>query len=311
MNATMKAMIQTKQGSADHIKLQQVNRPTPKANEVLIKVHAATVTAGDVFIRKLPRIAFLPLRLMGVKHKQTPGHELAGEVVAIGDDVTKFRVGDAVFGTTSGSSIGANAEYVNLPESSKSGKLELMPNNISFEEAAAIPVGAMTAINLLNTVNVSEGQSVLIYGASGSVGSYAIQVAKYLGAEVTGVCSTRNVEMVKALGADHVIDYTQEDYAENGKTYDVIFDAVGKTSKKKAKDSLAIDGHYLTIQTITKQTVNDFLFAKKLVEAGHLHAFIDKTYPLEHLADAHHYVESGRKRGNIVINVVPTTPASV
>ena len=204
MNATMKAMVQTKQGSADHLQLQQITCPIPKSNEVLIKVHAASVTAGDVVLRKMPRIAFLALSLMGLKYKKVPGHELAGEVVAIGDKVSKFKVGDAVFGTTTGLSVGANAEYVCLPESSKSNVLELKPENVSYEEAATIPVGAMTALYLLDKANIQLEQKVLVYGASGSVGSYAVQIAKYLGAEVAGIASTRNIEMVKALGADYV-----------------------------------------------------------------------------------------------------------
>lgn len=304
MNATMKAMVQTKQGSADHLQLQQVKRPTPKPNEVLIKVHSASVTAGDVFMRKMPRIAFLPLSLMGLKHKPTPGHELAGEVVAIGDQVTKFSVGDAVFGTTTGLRVGANAEYVTLPESPKSGVLARKPRNLSYEEAVAIPVGAMTALYLFQKANLQAGQKVLIYGASGSVGSYAVQLAKYFGADVTGVASTRNIDMVKALGADRVIDYTQEDFTQNGETYDVIFDAVGKTSKADTKNSLKTDGQFVSIKSVTSESIDNLLLLKDIAEAGHLRAYIDRCYPLAQLAEAHRYVETGRKRGNIVINVV-------
>lgn len=308
MNTTMKAMVQTKQGTADHLELAQVNRPTPKPDEILIKVHSASVTAGDVFVRKLPRLAFLPMSLMGLKYKSTPGHEFAGEVVAIGDSVSKFNIGDAVFGTTSGLSVGANAEYICLPESSKSNVLARKPDNLSFNEAAVIPVGTMAALYLLQQADVQAGQHVLIFGASGSVGSYAVQLAKYFGAEVTAVCSTRNIEMVTSLGADAVIDYTQEDFTQNGKTYDVIFDAVGKTSKKFTANSLIADGHFLSIRSLTKESVGNLILIKSLVEAGHIRPFIDKCYPLEQLAEAHRYVESGRKRGNIVIAIATQSP---
>ncbi len=303
MNITMKAIVQTKQGAADHLQLKQVPSPKLKANEVMVKVYSASVTAGDVFMRKMPRIAFLGLGLMGLKHKQIPGHEFAGEVVAVGDQVTRFKRGDVVLGTTTGMSVGANAEFINIPESSQSAVLAHKPDNLSFEEAAVVPVGGMTALYLLNDANIQPLQKVLIYGASGSVGSYAIQIAKYFGAEVTGVCSTRNIEMVESLGADHVIDYKQSDFTQNGETYDVIFDAVGKISKKKIVNSLVSDGHYLTIRSLTKETNENLNTLTDMIEAGHVRPFIDRCFPLEQVPEAHRYVESGRKRGNVVITI--------
>jgi len=310
MNSTMNAMIQTKQGSTDNLQLQQVNRPVPKSDEILVKIHAASVTAGDVFMRKLPRLAYLPMRLMGVKHKRIPGHELAGTVVAVGRQVTKFSVGDDVFGTTTGLRIGTNAEYVSLPEETTTNVLAHKPHNLSYEEAAVIPVGGMTALYLLKKAHVQPSQRVLVYGASGSVGTYAVQLACYFGADVTGICSTKNIEMVKSLGADDVIDYTQQDFLQNGEQYDVIFDTVGKTSKKQIENSLSPNGYYLTTRSMTKESTENLLILKNLIEAGHLRPVIDTCYPLKELADAHRYVESGRKRGNIVITIASNSPTS-
>ena len=298
----MKAIISTK----NNIQLQQVVKPTPQDNEVLIKIHAATVTAGDVVLRSLPGFMYwTPVRkLIGMPpRKSTPGHEFAGEVEAVGKDVQQFKVGDAVFGTTTGLTVGANAEYVTLPEEGETNVLAHKPSNLSYAEAAAIPVGAMTALQILRRANIQRGQRVMIYGASGSVGTYAVQLARYFGAEVIGVSSTRNIDMVKALGASKVIDYTQEDVTNLTETYDVIFDAVGKISESKMKHVLAPSGMFLTIRTSTHESQDDFIFLKGLIEAGLIQPVIDRCYPLEQTAEAYDYVASKRKKGNIVINV--------
>lgn len=300
----MKAIVQLSQGSADGLRLQEVEKPTPKANEVLVQVHAATVTAGDVVMRKLPRLVYPVLALMGLKRKSIPGHEFAGVVEAVGDDVTRFRAGDHVFGTTTGLRVGANAEYVCVPETSKSGVIAEKPANISYEQAAALPVGGMTALQILRKANIQHGQRALIYGASGSVGSYAVQLAKYFGADVTGVCSAANFEMVQSLGADSVIDYASGDFTQNTQTYDVIFDAVGKTSQKKLKNVLAENGVYLSVKGSTSEKLEYLSFLGELAEKGQIKPYIDARYPLEQTPAAHRYVETGRKKGNVVITVV-------
>lgn len=300
----MKAILCTKSGPPEVLELKEVEKPAPKDNEVLIKVHAATVTQGDVMLRKLHPLMFLPMRLFGVRRKMIPGHEFAGEVESVGADVKRFRTGDQVFGTTTGLSTGANAEYVCLPEEWGTGVLGLKPVNVSYEEAAALPVGGMTALYILRKGNIRNGQKILIYGASGSVGTYAVQLARhYFGAEVTGVCSTANVELVKSLGADQVIDYTKEEVSKIGQTYDAVFDAVGKISSSQAKNLLKENGVFLTVQSTTKEEIENLVTLKELAEAGKLQAIIDQCYPLDQVAEAHRYVETGRKKGNVVINV--------
>ncbi len=297
----MKAIVTTKYGSPDGLQLQEVDKPIPADNELLVKVHAATVTAGDVMLRKLTFPLSIIMRVMGIPRKKTPGHEFAGEIEAVGNSVIRFKIGDQIFGTTTGLNVGTNAEYVCLPEAWPSGVLALKPANITYEEAAALPVGGMTALYLLKKANIQSGQKVLIVGASGSVGSYAVQLAKHFGATVTGVSSTANVDMVASLGADNVIDYTKEDFTQNGQTYDVIFDAVGKTSQSQSKSALAEGGAFVSVQSTTKESMENLLLLKELAEIGAIKPVIDRRYTLEQVAEAHRYVETGRKRGNVVI----------
>jgi NADPH:quinone reductase-like Zn-dependent oxidoreductase len=299
----MKAIVCIKYGPPESLQLKEVAKPAPKDGEVLVKVHASTVTRGDVLLRKLHPLLFIPLRLFGLRRKKIPGHEFAGEIEAVGKDVKRFKQGDRVFGTTTGLSVGANAEYVCLPEEWSAGVLAVKPANLSYEEAAAVPVGGMTALFILKKGNIKSGQNVLINGASGSVGTYAVQLAGHLGAEVTGVCSTANMEMVKSLGADEVIDYTQEDFTENGQAYDVIFDAAGKNLESHSKNSLNENGKFLTVQSSTSEKMENLIFLRELIEKEKIKPVIDRYFPLERTADAHRYVESGHKRGNVVITM--------
>lgn len=300
----MKAIISKKHGPPEVLKLQEIKKPKPANNAVLIRVHAATVTQGDVMLRKLHPLLYLPMSLFGIKRKRIPGHEFAGVVVETGKDVKGFKLGDKVFGTTTGLKAGANAEFVSVPEQGKNGVLAIMPANIEFDEAAAIPVGGMTALEILQKSNLKSGSKVLIYGASGSVGTYAIQLAKnYFKAQVTGVCSAVNLELVRSIGAEKVIDYTKEDFTQSSETYDVIFDAVGKISASDVKNVLKENGAFVSVQTTTKESKEKLVLLKELVENGVIKPVIDKRFPLEQVAEAHRYVESGRKKGNVVINM--------
>jgi NADPH:quinone reductase-like Zn-dependent oxidoreductase len=312
----VKAVVCTGYGPPDVLELQEVEKPVPKDHEVLIKVHATTVHRGDVRIRSfdVPRgRRFMARLILGFTRPKNPiiGMELAGEVESVGKDVTLFEPGDDVFAFT-GWGLGAYAEYVSLLEKprksvTKDGMLAKKPANMTFEEAAAgVATGAVTALRVLRKAKVQSGQQVLIYGASGSVGTYAIQLAKVFGADVTGVCSTANLELVRSLGADRVIDYTQQDFTEGDDTYDVVFDAVGKLSSSRAKRPLRKTGVYLNVNRDSGSgggSPADLAFVRELIETGNVRTVIDRRYPLEEIVEAHTYVEKGHKRGNVVVTV--------
>jgi NADPH:quinone reductase-like Zn-dependent oxidoreductase len=320
----MKAVVQTKYGPPDVLQVQEVEKPLPKDDEILIKIHATSVTAAHCAIRKGPISGRLVTGLTKPKNP-IPGTDLAGEIEAVGQDVKQFKKGDPVFGSTD-LGFGSYAEYICVPEDDV---LAPKPNNMTYEQAAAILEGATTALAFLRDKgHIQSGHRVLINGASGGIGTAAAQLAKHFGAHVTGVCSTANADMVKSLGADEVIDYTQEDFTRNGQTYDIIFDTVGKSSFPRCKGSLKQDGVYLlpvlglpillqmlwtskigskkAIITLTglrpaSEKKKDLLSLKELIEAGKLSAVVDRRYSLEQAAEAHEYVETGHKKGNIVL----------
>lgn len=294
----MKAIVLTRAGSPDRLVLSDVPKPVPGENEILVRNHATSVTRGDVVMRKMPR--FLA-RLFGETPKSIPGYEFAGHVEATGRKVVEFKSGDRVFGTTSGLARGSYAEYLCVPED---GILTHIPSDVGYEEAAPIPVGAMTALHFLQAGNVGSGTRVLINGASGSVGSFAVQIAKQMGANVTGVASTSNAELVASLGADQVIDYTEQDFTEGTEKYDVIFDAAGKTTRKKTEGVLAEHGRFVSTRTRRRERVQELYAVREMVAGGAVAAVIDRSYSLDQIPDAHRYVEEGHKRGNVVV-VVP------
>jgi NADPH:quinone reductase-like Zn-dependent oxidoreductase len=329
----MKAIVWTKYGSADGLKLREIATPNPKENEVLIKVRAATVSRADTEFRglKVPLLFSIPLRLyLGfIKPNRITilGTEFAGEIAATGKDVTRFRPGDQVFGYT-GLHMGTYAEYLCLPEkpAGLAGVLAEKPVNMTYEEAAAMPFGGLEALHFLRKANIQGGQKVLIVGAGGSIGTSAVQLAKQYGAEVTAVDSTGKLEMLRSIGADHVIDYTREDFTKNGQTYDIIFDTIGKSPFSGSLRSLKENGAYLNanpgllggirmrwaskrsskriIPWTAGYSTQNLLALKELIEAGAIKAVIDRRYPLEQVAEAHRYVDTGQKRGNVVITVV-------
>jgi NADPH:quinone reductase-like Zn-dependent oxidoreductase len=301
----MKAVVCSKYGSVDVLELKEVEKPTPGEGDILVKIRATTVSSGDVRVRRLDAPGLLkPLMrvVLGFRRPRRPilGTELSGEVETVGKHVTRYRKGDSII-AFSGMKFGAHAEYICLPEA---GLVTMKPANASYEEAAAILFGGMSALHFLRKAKIKEGQKVLIYGASGAVGSSAVQLAKYYGAEVTGVCSTANVNLVKSLGAKSVIDYTKESLAGKGERYDIIFDAVGKISKSSCKPILAPKGRYVSVtQGYAKERIEDVDFLKELVEQGEISSVIDSIYTLEQLAEAHRHVENGHKVGNVVVRV--------
>jgi NADPH:quinone reductase-like Zn-dependent oxidoreductase len=328
----MKAIVWTKYGPPDVLELREAEKPAPKEDEVLIRIYATTVTAGDCELRslKFPIYLSLPMRIwigfLKPKGTTIPGTELAGEIEAVGQDVKRFKEGDQVFGSA-GMGFGANAEYICLPE--KPGEMEggvaIKPANMTYEEAASVPFGGRDALHFLRKGDIQSGQKILINGAGGSIGTFAVQLAKYFGAEVTAVDSTAKLEMLRSIGADQVIDYTQEDFTKSGQTYDVIFDVVGTISFSRSERSIKQNGTYLLANPMGSQmvrgpwtrmtssknvimqtaspTIEDLITLRELIEAGKIKSVIDRSYPLEQIVEAHRYVEKGGKKGNVVITV--------
>ena len=317
----MKAAVYTHYGAPEVLQVKEVEKPLPGNNEILVKIKATAVNSGDLRLRKADPFAVRFIFGFLKPKKKILGSVFSGEIERVGKDVKHFKVGDAVFGHTD-MSFGAYAEYICIPEN---GSLAIKPASISHKEAAVIPFGGVTALHFINKAAIKPGQKVLVVGASGAVGSAAVQLAKSFGAHVTGVCSTANIALVKSIGADEVIDYTKQDFTQNGETYDVIFDAVNTISVSRSKKSLHKNGTMILsaagmaemlqgawISMISSQkvltgvishTAADIIFLKGRIEAGQLKPVIDRTYPLEQIAEAHAYAETGRKKGNVAIDV--------
>jgi NADPH:quinone reductase-like Zn-dependent oxidoreductase len=330
----MKAIVYTKYGPPDVLQIKEVEKPAPKDNEILIRNHATSINYGDIAARNFKKISpqefNMPLLFwllakisFGLNKPKTTilGSEFAGEVEAVGKDVKSFKPGDPVFGYL-GQSMGAYAGYICMPET---GVLAIKPSNMTYEEAAVVPYGAIMALYLLKKVNLQPGQKVLIIGASGGIGSAAVQIARHFGAEVSGVCGTPRLEFVKSLGANKVIDYTREDFTQNGETYDLIFDILGRSSFSLCQNSLKENGRYLRASFKLKQlvqmlwtsmsgskkvicmiapgSVEDLRSVKELIEAGKIKAIIDRRFPMEQAAEAHSYVENGHEKGKVVITL--------
>lgn len=333
-NDKMKAIVYREYGGPEVLKLEELEKPSPKDDEVLVKIFATNVNFGDLFIRKfneitpkkfnMPFIFWLPTKiLLGINKPKINivGSEYSGVIESIGKDVNNFKVGEEVFGYRS-MKMGANAEFISVPAK---GLIINKPKNVTFDEAATFPYGALTALNLLRKAEIKPGQKILINGASGSIGSHSVQLAKHYGAEVTGVCGTERMKFVKSIGANKVIDYTKEDFTKNGETYDVIFDILGRTKFKYCKNSLTENGKYLlasfkmkqltqmiwtkifsskkVICAMSSENYDDLVAVKSLIERGVFKAIIDKTFPLEETSKAHEYIESGKKKAQIVITV--------
>jgi NADPH:quinone reductase-like Zn-dependent oxidoreductase len=293
----MRAVLFKRTGSVEGLVPADVPRPEPASDEVLVRIHVTSVTRGDVVLRRIP---FLLARLFGQRRKAMLGHEFAGEIESVGADVSTFGPGDRVFGTTTGLAAGSYAEYVSVPAD---GMLATLPASISYEEAATVPIGATTALQLLRGAGLASGKRVLVIGASGSVGSYGVQIAVRAGARVTGVSSGRNAELVHSLGADEVVDYTSRDVTEEGMRYDLVFDAVGKDSGGRLKRILTEGGSLASVRSSTTERTSDLVEVRDMLAEGSLRAVIDRRYPLEQVREAHAYVEQGHKRGNVLITV--------
>jgi len=327
----MKAIVWTKYGPPDVLQLKEVEKPIPKDNEVLIRIHATTVTSGDCEQRRMETAIWYRILMrmyIGLRRPQRItilGMELAGEIEAVGKAVKLFKEGDQVFAATGFVGMGTCTEYICLPEEPEQGALAIKPANMTYEEAAAVPVGGLEALSFLRQGNIQSGQKVLINGAGGTIGTFAVQLTKYFGAEVTGVDSTGKLDMLRSIGADQVIDYTQEDFSKSGGTYDFVLDVISKSSFSGSIRSLKQNGRYLIVNPGLSQMVrgrwtsmtsskkvmfgaaypktDDLVFLKELIEAGKIKSFIDRRYPLEQTAEAHSYVEKGHKKGNVVITV--------
>jgi NADPH:quinone reductase-like Zn-dependent oxidoreductase len=303
----MKAVLCTRYGPPEVLRLADVPTPVPGDREVQVRIVATTVTRGDVRMRgfDVPAAQWLPARLyLGIfrPKRAVLGMSLAGIVESTGKEVTRFKAGDAVFASTFGAGFGGHAEYKCLPED---GMLALLPAGTGFEEAAAIPGGSTTALRVIRKAEIEEGQSVLVYGASGAVGTCAVQLARHFGATVTGVCSSANLELVRSLGADQVLDYSRGELTGCADRFDVFVDAVGKTTASQGRRHLKESGRYLNVHAASGhgEAFEEFLFVRDLVAAGRLRTVIDRTYPLERIVEAHRYVDTGHKKGNVVITV--------